>query len=110
MPRPQSKPPQPYEQFGQDFPSVIRAYEALGEACHESGPLDGKSRELVKLGIAIGAGLESATHAHARLAREAGATVEELRQVALLATTTVGFPTAMRALTWITDVSGKEAG
>ena len=74
MTRPQSKPPQPYEQFGQDFPSVIRAYEALGEACHESGPLDGKSRELVKLGIAIGAGLESATHAHARLAREAGAT------------------------------------
>jgi len=36
---------------------VVQAYEALGKACAEAGPLDGKTRELVKLGMAVGGGV-----------------------------------------------------
>jgi alkylhydroperoxidase/carboxymuconolactone decarboxylase family protein YurZ len=48
--------------------------------------------------------------AHTRLAVEQGATAEEIHQVALLAITTSGFPTAMAALTWVDDVLSKRRG
>jgi len=90
-------------------PKLVKAYEALGAACQEAGPLDGKTRALVKLAIAVGARLEGAVHSHARRAVEAGASPEECRHVVLLATTTIGFPSMMAALSWIEDQSKKRA-
>jgi alkylhydroperoxidase/carboxymuconolactone decarboxylase family protein YurZ len=108
MNKPTRRPlPKTYRQFKKQFPAAAEAYERLGEACQWHGPLDPKTRELIKLGIAIGAGLEGATHSHVRRALEAGATPEEIRHAALLATTTIGFPTMMRAMTWVNDVLGK---
>ena len=102
-----SVPPKSYENFKSKFPAVTEAYELLGKACHWNGPLDPKTRELIKVGIAIGAALESATHAHVRLARDAGASPEEIRHAAVLATTTIGFPGMMRAMTWVNDILGE---
>jgi len=82
---------------------VWSAFEQLGKACHESGPLDEKTRRLIKVALAIGAGLEGATHSAVRHAKESGATQAELDQVAILAISTLGFPSAMRALTWLGD-------
>lgn len=97
-------PPAHYMRFKTQFPAVVEAYENLGKACHWNGPLSPKERELIKMGITIGAGLESGTRAHTRLAIDAGATPEEIRHAALLATTTIGFPSMMRAMTWVNDV------
>ncbi|MCS7049521.1 MAG: carboxymuconolactone decarboxylase family protein [Verrucomicrobiae bacterium] len=99
--------PPAYRQFKKEFPAIAEAYERLGEACHWQGPLEPKTRELIKLGIAVGAGLEGATRSHVRRALEAGATPEEIRHAALLATTTIGFPSMMRAMRWVGDVLGK---
>src|ERR1700758_4380971 len=85
-------------------PRIIEAYETLGDATLEDGPLDRRTAELVKLGIAVGARLEGAVHAHVRRARDAGATPEDIRHAIRLATTTVGFPTMMSALSWANDV------
>ena len=41
---------------------------------------------------------------HVRRALEAGATRDELRQVGLLALTTLGFPTMIMGMTWIDDI------
>ena len=60
----------------------------------------------MKLGLALGARLEGASHAHVRRALEAGCTPEEIRHVALLAVTTLGFPAMMTALGWVEDVLG----
>ena len=79
------------------------AFEQLAQACHESGPLDEKTRRFIKIALAIGAGLEGATHSAVRHAKESGASQAELDQVAILAITTLGFPSAMRALTWLDD-------
>ncbi len=98
------KLPPAYKQFQGTFRRVWEAYDHLGAAVHSEGPLRPKFRELIKLGIAIGGRLEGAVKAHTRLAIEQGATPEEIRQVALLAITTSGFPTGMAALTWIEDV------
>ena len=105
-------PPANYRRFKEQFPAVVEAYEALGKACHWNGPLSPRERELVKIGIALGAGLESATRAHTRLALAAGATPEQIHHAALLATTTIGFPAMMRAMSWVNDVlqPGPEPG
>ena len=95
--------PRAFETFRKRYRSVYKAYEALGGAAHEAGPLDQTTRELVKLGMAIGGRLEGAVRSHAQRAREAGATPQEIEHVVLLAVTTSGFPTAVAAFTWVED-------
>jgi alkylhydroperoxidase/carboxymuconolactone decarboxylase family protein YurZ len=89
-------------------PNVWAAYENLGEAVAEAGPLDPKTRRLVKLALAIGCSSEGAVHSHVRRAVAEGIRPEELRQVMLLAIPTLGLPTAVKALTWIDDILGSE--
>lgn len=101
--QPDLPPPGAYQDFKHRYPAVVEAYEKLGKACHWQGPLEPKVRELVKLGIALGAGLEGAARAHVRLGLKAGALPDEIRHAALLATTTLGFPTTMRSMGWIDD-------
>jgi len=82
---------------------VGKAFDELGNRCHEAGPLDEKSRRLVKLALSIGAGLEGATHSAGRNAQKVGITQEEIDHVALLSISTLGLPSATRAFTWIHD-------
>jgi len=100
--------PARFKDFGRKYPEIMHAYEALGAATQQAGPLDAKTRALVKLAIATGASLEGAVHSHTRRAFAAGCTAEEIRHVVLLATTTLGFPSMMAALTWVEDVLGRK--
>lgn len=99
-----SKPPEFYRRFIDRYPDVGKAYEELGETTKKVGPLDQRTAELVKLGIAIGARHEGAVHSHARRSLDAGASADEVRHAVLLATTTLGFPAMMAALSWVEDV------
>jgi hypothetical protein len=56
---------------------VWEAFAQLGERCHEAGPLDAKTRRLVKLVLSVGEGLEGATHSAARNALASGITMPE---------------------------------
>ncbi|MDJ0947483.1 MAG: carboxymuconolactone decarboxylase family protein [Alphaproteobacteria bacterium] len=85
-------------------PKVWEAYAQLGAAVAEDGPLDARTRRLVKLALAIGARSEGAVHSHTRRAREDGIGESELHHVALLAIPTLGLPTAVAAMTWIGDL------
>lgn len=87
------------------YPDLYRAYAALGEACAEAGPVEGHALRLVKLALAIGAGSEGGVHSHCRRALDEGVPKEALKQVALLAVPTLGFPKAVAALTWVEDVT-----
>jgi len=40
----------------------------------------------------------------------AGASPEEVQHAVIAATSTIGFPNAMAALSWISDVTGKARG
>lgn len=99
-----SKIPKRFTQFVERYPAVGSAYQALSEATLEAGPLENKTRALVKLGIALGARMEGAVHSHTRKCLEAGANADEIRHSAILAATTLGFPTMMTGLTWVEDV------
>jgi len=98
-----AKPSEHNEQFRESYPEIWTAFAKLSGQCHEAGPLDDKARRLIKVAISIGAGLEGATHSAVRHARDAGITQKELEHVAVLAITTLGFPSAMRALSWLRD-------
>ena len=91
----------------QTYPDFVAAYESLGQAARAAGPLDEKQIALSKLAVSIGAGLEGGTCSHARKALEAGCTADELRHVVLLSAQTIGFPTMMRARSWVEEVLTK---
>jgi alkylhydroperoxidase/carboxymuconolactone decarboxylase family protein YurZ len=94
--------------FASEYPEVWSAFSELASVCHEKGgPLDDRTRRVVKLAIAIGMRHEGAVHSAARQALDSGIPIEELNHVALLSITTLGWPNAHAAPTWIRDVASK---
>jgi AhpD family alkylhydroperoxidase len=90
-------------QVARDHPDLWAALQNLGEASSEAGPLDARTRRLINLAFAIATDSEGATHSHTRRALAETITPEELHHVAFLAITTLGWPHAIRGLTWIQD-------
>jgi alkylhydroperoxidase/carboxymuconolactone decarboxylase family protein YurZ len=86
------------------YPAVWDSFNRLGDSVAKAGPLDDKTQRLVKLAIAIGGGLQGAVHSHVRRGLVEGLGADELRHVAILAITTIGWPSAIARLSWIEDI------
>ena len=102
---PDKELPNAVDRFRKRHPDDWKAFNELGDHCHQAGPLDEKTRRLVKLALSIGAGLEGACHSAVRSARKSGITEDEVDHVAVLAISTLGLPAATRAMTWIGDTA-----
>lgn len=96
--------PDIYKTFSERFPEVFNDYQKLGHTTRQAGPLDEKTQDLVKLGIAVGANSKGAVMSHTRKCLAAGAAPEEIVHVVLLALTTTGFPNMIAALRWVDSV------
>ncbi len=94
------KLPKHFTEFVEKYPDLWNAHQKMAEACAEYGPLDRKSRELIKVAISATAGQQTAVERHAVMAIQQGATEEEVYQTILLLITTAGFPQASAALKW----------
>lgn len=92
-------------QVAREKPDLWRAFQALGAATGSAGPLSEREQRLINLALAIGGDSEGATHSHSRRAMAQGLSGEDLEHVAFLAITTLGWPQAIRGLTWIRDVT-----
>ncbi|MEM1068126.1 MAG: carboxymuconolactone decarboxylase family protein [Planctomycetota bacterium] len=101
--------PGSYRRMHETDPTFMQAYESFGQAAREAGPLSDREVSLVKLAISIGAGLEGAAHSHCRKALESGCSAEDLRHVALVSAPTIGFPTMMRAKSWVEDIIDRDS-
>lgn len=101
--------PTTYKQFVSAYPALGRAHEEVARAVDEAGPLDLKTLALIKVGICIGAGLESALRSHVRRAMQHGASEAEVEQAILLAMNTVGFPRTVAAWSWAHEQFAKGA-
>jgi alkylhydroperoxidase/carboxymuconolactone decarboxylase family protein YurZ len=88
----------------QRYPDVWDAYNRLGEAIAKAGLPDATTERLAKLAIAVGNGQEGAVHSRTRRGLAAGHSAEQLRHVEILSITTIGWPSAMAALSWIDDI------
>lgn len=100
--------PDVVREFADQHPEVWEAYNQLGDAVAQAGPLDEKTQRLIKLGIAIGAGRQGAVHSHARRGLKQGIAPEELRQAAMLGITTTGWPGAFAAYCWVEDMINRQ--
>jgi len=85
--------------FEKKHPAVWEVFAKMGEACHETGLLDEKTRRLVKLALAIAFRSEGAVHSATRNALQSCITREDIEHVAILAITTIGWPAAHAATT-----------
>jgi alkylhydroperoxidase/carboxymuconolactone decarboxylase family protein YurZ len=92
-------------QVAREKPELWRAFQALGAATGAAGPLSEREQRLVNLALAIGGDSEGATHSHTRRAIAEGLSADELDHVAFLAITTLGWPQAIRGLSWMRDVT-----
>jgi alkylhydroperoxidase/carboxymuconolactone decarboxylase family protein YurZ len=92
-------------QVAREKPELWRAFQALGKATGAAGPLSEREQRLVNLALALGGDSEGATHSHTRRGVAEGLSADELEHVAFLAITTLGWPQAIRGLTWIRDVT-----
>jgi alkylhydroperoxidase/carboxymuconolactone decarboxylase family protein YurZ len=101
--------PEVYQQFQNRFPTVKEAFDTLGEAEHEAGPLGEKERRLVKLGIAVGAESEGAVRSHVRKLLNVGVPEDEILHTIVLALTTIGFPATNAAISWAEEVLSEES-
>jgi alkylhydroperoxidase/carboxymuconolactone decarboxylase family protein YurZ len=101
--------PDVYVSFRERYPDVAGAQDGVGVALDAAGPLDARTRRLVKLGIAVGALADGAVRSNVRKALSEGASPEEIRHVAVLALTTAGFPTTIAALGWVDEVLAAES-
>jgi len=102
--------PKRFVRFKETYPAVGQAYDELSKAVADAGPLDARTRALVKLAIAVGARMEGAVHSHVRKALEVGCSAEEIKHAVLQATTTIGFPNMMAAYSWTESVLEKGNG
>ncbi len=96
--------PRLFKKFKEQNPEITEAYEKLGATVHNTGPLDERTRALIKIALSTGAGLEGAVHAHVRRALAAGVTKEEILHSIFLALPTLGWPRMHAAWTWANDI------
>ncbi|QDT65118.1 carboxymuconolactone decarboxylase family protein [Calycomorphotria hydatis] len=96
----QSKLPKTFREFSARFPELANAHQTTAEYVDKISDLDTKTCALVKIGISLGAGLESALRSHVRRAKQAGATEEEIEQAIMLGMNTIGFPQTVAGWSW----------
>lgn len=94
------KLPGTYKAFADRFPELAKSHEDTARHVESLGPLEAKTQFLVKIGICVGAGLESALRSHVRRAMQHGATEREIEQAIMLGMNTVGFPRSVTAWSW----------
>ncbi|MCC6581734.1 MAG: carboxymuconolactone decarboxylase family protein [Phycisphaeraceae bacterium] len=94
------KMPGTFRRFAERFPDLVDAHERIAQAVDAEGQFDARIAELIKIGICLGAGLESALRSHVRKATQAGAGVREIEQAIIQGMNTVGFPRTVAAWSW----------
>ena len=82
----------------------LERFSKTRRGMYRAGPLDTRSRRLVKIGIAAGSGSEGAMHSDVRNALAEGISPDEIRHAILLSITTIGFPNGQAALSWAENI------
>lgn len=88
---------------------IYDAYESFGRLVHEKGgPLDEKTRWLIKVALSAGCKNEFSLRTHIQKALKTGCTEEEIEHTLLLVAPTAGFPTMMQGLLVFRDLLEKD--
>jgi alkylhydroperoxidase/carboxymuconolactone decarboxylase family protein YurZ len=80
----------PLEIFQQEAPEVAKAFDGLITALKETKGLDGKTKQLVYIGIKSAMGDTTAIFYHVPMAKKLGATREEVKDAILITLSVCG--------------------
>ena len=83
------------ERLGQSIPEVMQGFGALHEASIKSGALDGKTKELIALGIAITVRCDGCISFHVHDAMVGGASEAEIAETVAVAILMGGGPSVV---------------
>lgn len=87
-----------FTKLKQDYPAIYEKHEELGRYIHEQGgPLDERTRWLLKLVASAAGGHQRSLETHILKSRETGVSEEEIKHAILLLIPTCGFPSFMEA-------------
>lgn len=76
--------------FQQEAPEVAKAFDGLVEALKSTTGLDAKTKQLVYIGIKSSLGDPTAVFFHVKMAKQLGATREEIKDTILITLTVSG--------------------
>lgn len=89
---------------------IYEAYEEFGRRVHEhGGPLDQKTRWLIKVAVTTAGHNATALGTHIHKALADGCTADEIEHAILLTAPSIGFPTMMEGLRVLRDVVASES-
>jgi 4-carboxymuconolactone decarboxylase len=89
---------------------VYDAYETYGKLLHNSGPLEEKTRWLIKVALSTACQYEYALRTHIIKAIKSGCSREEIEHAIMLVAPTAGFPKTMEGLLILRQEMGEETG
>jgi alkylhydroperoxidase/carboxymuconolactone decarboxylase family protein YurZ len=88
---------------------IYQAYKEYGKLVHtKGGPLDEKTRWLIKIAISTACQYPYALTTHIKKALDAGCTRDEIEHVMLLVAPSAGFPKMMEGLLLLRQIVGEE--
>ncbi len=102
--------PKSLQVFIKTHPKVWEAHQMLGIACKDSGPLDNKTLELIKIGISGARENMTSFKTHVRQALREGARKDEVEHAILQLLPVTGINTMMMELLWAREVIADEKG
>jgi AhpD family alkylhydroperoxidase len=80
----------PLDIFMKESPEVAKAFHGVIEALRTSKGLDAKTQQLIYIGLKAAEGDSTAIRYHVPMARQAGASREEIKDAILITLTVVG--------------------
>lgn len=99
--------PKTITDFKNAFPRTWESYEHLKDSCEQEGPLDKKTVELIRIGIAVALHHDGGLVAHVSQARKSGATAEEVYHAIRVAAAPAGFSSVLRAFSRARSLLGQ---
>ncbi len=96
--------PDYYTNLKKRYPMVSKSFDTLAADCAVAGPLDAKTQRMVKLGVAIGKGIEGDIQNLTMQALADGNTPDEIRHAVLLSVTTAGFPAMITSMQLVEEI------
>lgn len=93
--------------FRKKHEELFEAYDEYGKKAYDAGPLDDKTKTLIKVAVSSAAKQPYAIKSQIRKARKAGCSWEEIEHAIVLISTTTGFPTMMEALISLREEMGE---
>lgn len=97
----------PIEIFQKEAPEVAKAFNGLVESLKETNGLDAKTKQLVYIGIKSSMGDTTAIYYHVPMAKNLGATREEVRDAILITLSVCGLKGVVSCLPVALDAYDK---